>query len=80
MPRSAILTGAVDLVLPVGKISEILAKYGRRKGLAPDDHPPDRLTEIVDFLRTKTLARFLALQARHIVAADRAAHGVGRCR
>src|SRR5882757_1182964 len=54
MPRSAILTGAVDLVLPVGKISEILAKYGRRKGLAPDDHPPDRLTEIVDLLRTKT--------------------------
>src|SRR5207248_9551653 len=54
MPRSAILTCAVDLVLPVGKISEILAKYGRRKGLAPDDHPPDRLTEIVDLLRTKT--------------------------
>src|SRR5689334_19343002 len=54
MPRSAIMTGAVDLVLPVGKISEILAKYGRRKGLAPDDHPPDRLAEIVDLLRTKT--------------------------
>src|ERR1700732_3524824 len=54
MPRSAILTGIVDLVLPVGKISKILAKYGRRKGLAPDDHPPDRLTEIVDLLRTKT--------------------------
>src|SRR3984893_119053 len=54
MPRSAILTGAVDLVLPVVKISETLAKYGRRKGLAPDDHPPDRLTEIVDLLRTKT--------------------------
>ncbi len=54
MPRSAILSGAVDLVLPVGKISEILAKYGRRKGLAPDDHAPDRLAEIVDLLRTKT--------------------------
>jgi CheR methyltransferase, all-alpha domain len=54
MPRSAILTGAADLVLPVGKISEVLAKYGRRKGLAPDDHPPDRLAEIVDLLRTKT--------------------------
>src|ERR1700726_3660327 len=48
MPRSAVLTGAVDLVLPVAKISETLAKYGRqmvlngerRKGLAPDDHPP----------------------------------------
>src|SRR5580693_2974803 len=62
MPRSAILTGAVDLVLPVAKLPEALAKYGRqlvlngerRKGLAPDDHPPDRLAEIVDLLRTKT--------------------------
>src|SRR5271163_1948197 len=61
MPRSAIMTGAVDLVLPVAKIPEILAKYGRqrvvngeRQGSAPDDHPPDRLTEIIDLLRTKT--------------------------
>src|SRR5271155_1626856 len=61
MPRSAIMTGAVDLVLPVAKISEMLAKYsrqlvlnGKRKGLTPDDHPPDRLTEIIDLLRTKT--------------------------
>src|SRR6266481_3354411 len=45
MPRSAILTGAVDLVLPVGKIPETLAKYGRqlalngkRRGPAPNDH------------------------------------------
>src|ERR1700730_14502507 len=52
--RSAVLTGAVDLVLPVARIPEILAKYGRRKGLAPDDHPPDRLTEVVDLLRTNT--------------------------
>ena len=49
MPRSAIMTGAVDLVLPVAKIPETLAKYGRqlvlnggRKGPALDDHPPDR--------------------------------------
>jgi two-component system, chemotaxis family, CheB/CheR fusion protein len=61
MPRSAITTGAVDLVLPIAKIAEILATYGRqlilnggRKGSAPDDHPPDRLAEIVDLLRTKT--------------------------
>ena len=61
MPRSAIMTGAVDLVLPVAKIPETLAKYGRqlvlngaRKGPAPDDHPPDRLAEIIDLLRTKT--------------------------
>ena len=33
MPRSAIMTGAVDLVLPVAKIPEILAKYGRAEGI-----------------------------------------------
>ena len=61
MPRSAIMTGAVDLVLPVGKIPEILAKYGRqlvlngaRERPAPDDHPPDLLAEIIDLLRAKT--------------------------
>ena len=32
MPRSAIMTGAVDLVLPVAKIPEILAEYGRQTG------------------------------------------------
>jgi len=65
MPRSAIMTGAVDLVLPVEKIPETLAKYGRqlavngkRKGRAPDDHPPDRLAEIIDLLRTKTAHDF----------------------
>ena len=66
MPRSAIMTGAVDLVLPVAKIPETLAKYGRqlvlngqrRKGPAPDDHPPDRLAEIIDLLRTKTAHDF----------------------
>src|SRR6185437_11290109 len=30
MPRNAILTGAVDLVLPVAKISDALVKYDRR--------------------------------------------------
>src|SRR5246127_5620552 len=62
MPRSAIMTGAVDLVLPVAKIPETLAKYGRqlvlngerRKGPAPDDHPADRLTALIDLFRTKT--------------------------
>ena len=65
MPRSAIMTGAVDLVLPVAKIPDTLAKYGRqlalngkRKGRAPDDHPPDRLAEIIDLLRTKTAHDF----------------------
>jgi two-component system, chemotaxis family, CheB/CheR fusion protein len=61
MPRSAIMTGAVDLVLTVANMPEILARYGRelvlngaRKGRAPDDHPPDRLHEIIDLLRMKT--------------------------
>src|SRR5271168_3439669 len=58
MPRSAIMTGAVDLVLPVAKIPEILAKYGRRKGLAPDDNPADRSAEIINLLRTKTAHAF----------------------
>src|SRR5690242_6085175 len=61
MPRSAILTGIVDLVLPVGKISKALANYGRQlvlngagKSPVPDDHPPDLFAEIIDLLRTKT--------------------------
>jgi two-component system CheB/CheR fusion protein len=61
MPRSAIMTGAVDLVLPVAKIPEILAKYvrqlvrdGERKGPVSDDLAPRRLTEIIELLRTKT--------------------------
>ena len=65
MPRSAIMTGAVDLVLPVGKIPEILAKYGRqlvlngaRERPAPDDDPPDLLAEIIDLLRAKTSHNF----------------------
>jgi two-component system CheB/CheR fusion protein len=54
MPRSAIMTGAVDLVLSIAEMPEILATYGRRKELMPTDHPPDRLTEIVNLVRTKT--------------------------
>src|SRR6476660_8788947 len=61
MPRSAIMTGAVDLVLPVAKLPETLAKYGRklvlnggRKGRVPNDHPPDRLAEIINLVRAKT--------------------------
>ena len=34
MPRSAIMTGAVDLVLPVAKIAEALAKFSRRRRYA----------------------------------------------
>jgi two-component system CheB/CheR fusion protein len=65
MPRSAITTGAVDLVLPVAKIPEALAKYDRRmvltraqNGLRPRDAAQDWLREIIDLLRTKTAHDF----------------------
>ncbi len=62
MPRSAIATGAVDLVLPVAKIPEALLKHSRRiaAGAGGDDARTsgdkgvDRLAEIIDLLRTKT--------------------------
>ncbi len=61
MPRSAIMTGAVDLVLPVAKIAAALVKYDRRmaltraqNGLLPKDSAQDWLPEIIDLLRTKT--------------------------
>jgi two-component system CheB/CheR fusion protein len=61
MPWSAITTGAVDLVLPVAKIPQIIAKYGRQMVLngarqrpAPDDHSADLLAEIIELLRAKT--------------------------
>ena len=60
MPRSAIMTGAVDLVLPVAKIPDALVKYAARmfaaggpKGDQPDDPATERLTEIIDLLRTQ---------------------------
>jgi two-component system CheB/CheR fusion protein len=65
MPRSAIMTGAVDLVLPVAKIPEALVKYDRRMALAhahggvvPQDRAQNWLPEIIDLLRTKTAHDF----------------------
>ena len=65
MPRSAIMTGAVDLVLPVAKIPDALVKYGGRlavtrtqNGLPPQDGAQDWLPEIIDLLRTKTAHDF----------------------
>jgi two-component system CheB/CheR fusion protein len=65
MPRSAIATGAVDLVLPVAKIPDALVKYARgvALGRARDGSPaqvegPDWLPKIVDLLRTKTAHDF----------------------
>ena len=61
MPRSAIATGAVDLVLPVTKIPEALVKHGL--GAIPvrtpdsdvtPDKAPASLTEVIELLRAKT--------------------------
>ena len=65
MPRSAILTGVVDLVLPVAKIPEALVKFHRRTPLArtrnallPRDAERAWLPTIIDLLRTKTAHDF----------------------
>jgi two-component system CheB/CheR fusion protein len=61
MPRSAIATAAVDLVLPVDKIPEALARYGRglhvlgaHDDVASGDEAPDGLAEIIGLLRSST--------------------------
>ena len=65
MPRSAIMTGAVDLVLPVAKIAEALAKFSRRttltrtrSDLRPKGSIHDWLPEILGLLRTKAAHDF----------------------
>ena len=70
MPRSAIATGAVDVVLPVAEIPKALARHVRqvpRDDQERDDQeaaaPPTqdagtRLAEIIDLLRTKTPHNF----------------------
>ena len=61
MPRSAIMTGAVDLILPVAEIPGALVRYDRRMDLVqtqkkspPDDETPDWLPEIIELLHAKT--------------------------
>ena len=65
MPRSAIMTGAVDLVLPVTQIPDALLKYDRpmasvraQDGSLPHDTAPDWLSGIIDLLRTRTAHDF----------------------
>ena len=65
MPRNAIMTGAVDLVLPVAKIPDALVKNGRRLTISRKqnnsrhhDAPEDWLARIVDLLRWKTTHDF----------------------
>jgi len=61
MPRNAIMTGSVDLVLPVAKIPGALVKYARRMARAPQQDrsaPPDKasdwLSDTIDLLRAQT--------------------------
>jgi len=65
MPRSAMLTGAVDLVLPAARIAEALEKFAQSKALAPADPDsapregaPDALSEIIGLLRARTAHDF----------------------
>ena len=65
MPRSAILTGVVDLVLPLANIPDALLKFHRRMALtraatAPDEMnaSPDWLPEIIELLRKKSAHDF----------------------
>jgi len=56
MPRAAIATGAVDLVLPAGEIPAALLAHdqGTAEDAAAITDPADRLPEIVALLRVKT--------------------------
>ena len=60
MPRSAIMTGAVDLVLPLANIPDALVTFHRRMAVTraasaqdPPDRPPDWLPEIISLLRAR---------------------------
>lgn len=65
MPKSAIATGGVDLVLAIEKIPAALANYGRqfapaqaRFGQLPKGELGDRLPEVIALLRGKTAHDF----------------------
>ena len=84
MPRSAVATGAVDLVLRAAKIAEALVARERGHVFAPErpkssaqKSVEDLLPDIIALLRTKTVHDFASLQARHARAARRAADGAG---
>ena len=60
MPRSAILTGAVDFVLPAAKIPQAILSPSERAHAAeaPAAPEPDWLGRIIELLRTKTAHDF----------------------
>src|ERR1051326_8285921 len=68
MPRGAIATGAVDLVLPVTQMPKALARYGghryvRNVGNEPASPLGDALRQIIDLLREKTSHDFALYKA-----------------
>ena len=65
MPRSAIATGMVDLVLPVAQIPDALARHAQQSAatrlddaLDANDIARNRLPEIIGLLRTRTAHDF----------------------
>ncbi len=61
MSRNAILTGVVDLVLPLAEMAAALVKYGKQPYLratpadpTADDRPAAGFNEIIELLRQKT--------------------------
>nr|WP_151180299.1 chemotaxis protein CheB [Hypericibacter terrae] len=64
MPRSAIMTGVVDLVLPIAEVPEALMEHSQRQmrkrtqNGSPSKDKADRLPEIIDLLRTRTAHDF----------------------
>ncbi len=60
MPRAAILTGAVDLVLPAAKIAQAILKHeaGEDAPAPVQGREQDWLTQIVELLRAKTAHDF----------------------
>jgi two-component system, chemotaxis family, CheB/CheR fusion protein len=57
MPRNAIMTGAVDAVLPAADIPAALRRIGAHRA-EPQDETRDWLPEIIDLLRTGTVHDF----------------------
>ena len=85
MPRSAIATGAVDLILPLAKIPDALAKYAGHRYVKTANSNTASLkgngvAKIIDLLRNKTAHDFRALQGGHDRAPNRASYGHGRHR
>ena len=63
MPRSAIATGAVDLVLPLAEVPGTLARYGGHRYLKPGKSVRqlplgDGMAKIIDLVRKKTAHDF----------------------